>query len=241
MRLEVGGGRSQVGRSDQPAHPPACHRIGLGDAVHHDAPLGHAGAEHRQRPGLGVVVDEVLVDLVGQHPQPVLLDPGADGPDLVGGVDRPGRVGRRDEEQHLGLRGASSLELLDGDLVVVGLVGDHRDRDAAGELDRLGVRRPVRRRDDHLVAGVEHRGERLVDGLLPAVGDDDLAGLHGVPAVAQRLVGDRLLELGQAAGRGVAVVLRVAAGLNSGLDDVVGSREVGLARPRSRSPGGPRP
>ena len=56
-----------------------------------------------------------------------------------------------------------------------------------------------------------------------------LARLDGVPAVAQRLLGDRLLELGQAAGGRVAVVLGVAAGVDRGLDDVVGRREVRLA------------
>ena len=215
--------------ADHPAHPPAGHRVGLGDPVDDHAVVGELGAEHRHRAGLHAVVGEVLVDLVGEHPEVVLLDPGADGPDLVGGVDGAGRVRRGDEQQHLGALGARRLELLDGDLVVLGLVGEHLDGHAAGQLDGLGVRRPVRRGDDHLVARVEHRGERGVDRLLAAVGDQHLARLDGETAVAQRLLGDRLLQLGEAAGRGVAVVLRVAAGVDGGLDDVVGRREVGLA------------
>ena len=78
------------------------------------------------------------------------------------------------------------------------------------ERDRLGVGGPVRRREEHLVAGVEERGEGVVDGVLAAVGDEHLAGLHVEAGVAQRLDGDGLLQLGQAAGRRVLVVLRVA-------------------------------
>ena len=128
VRLQVGGGLDQVGRADHPADPPAGHRVGLGDAVDDDAVVGEERAEHRHRAGVDAVVDEVLVDLVGQHPQLVVLDPLADGPDLVGGVDGAGGVGRRDEQQHLGALGARGLELLDGDLVVLGLVGEHLHR-----------------------------------------------------------------------------------------------------------------
>ena len=229
MRLEVGRGGHEVLGADHPADPPAGHGVGLGDAVDDHAVVEEVGAQHRQRAGLDAVVDEVLVDLVGQRPEVVVLDPATDRADLVGGVDGAGRVGRRDEQQHLGARRARGLELLDGDLVALGLVGQHGHRHAAGQLDRLGVRRPVRRRDDHLVARVDHGRERLVDRLLAAVGDDHLARLDGVAAVAQRLLRDRLLQLGQAAGGGVAVVLGVAAGVDGGLDDVVGRREVGLA------------
>ena len=125
------------------------------------------------------------------------------------------------------VRAASSCSTRDA--VAGGLVGDDVDRHTAREPDRLGVGGPVRRRDDDLVARVEDRGERLVDRLLAAVGHQDLGRLDLVAGVAQRLRGDRGLELGQPAGRRVAVVLRVAAGLDRGLDDVVGRREVGLA------------
>ena len=81
----------------------------------------------------------------------------------------------------------------------------------------------------HLVARVAQRGERRVHRVLAAVGDEHLAGRAVEPAVALGLDGDRLLQLGQAAGRRVAVVLGVAAGRDGGLDDVVGRREVGLA------------
>src|SRR4029079_4382976 len=118
------------------------------------------------------------------------------------------------------------LQLLDGDPVAGRLVGDDLHRDTAGQPDRLRVRGPVRRRDDDLVARVEDRGEGLVDRLLAAVGHQDLGRVDLVAGVAQRLRGDGGLQLGEAAGRRVAVVLRVRAGLDGGLDDVVRGREV---------------
>ena len=103
-RLDVGGGRDGVGRPDQPSHPPAGHGVGLGHAVHHQAPVGQLGHQHRHGVVLGAAVDEVLVDLVGQHPQAPLDGPAPDRLDLARRVDGPGRVGRRDEEEHLGPR-----------------------------------------------------------------------------------------------------------------------------------------
>ena len=200
-----------------------------------------SGTTRGQRGELRVAVDQVLVDLVGQHPQAVLDGPAADRLDVARAVDRAGRVGRGDEEHDLRPLRAGRLQLLDGDAVAGGLVGDDLDRDTAGEPDRLGVGRPVRRRDDDLVARVEDRGEGLVDGLLAAVGDQDLGGVDLVAGVAQRLGGDRGLQLGQAAGRRVAVVLRVAAGLDRGLDDVVRASGSPARRRRSRSPDARRP
>ena len=87
---------------------------------------------------------------------------------------------------------------------------------------------------EHLVARVEQRGEGVVDGVLAAVGDEHLAGRHVEPGVAQRLGRDGLLQLGQAAGRRVPVVLRVAAGLDGGLDDVGRASGSRARRRRSR-------
>ena len=91
------------------------------------------------------------------------------------------------------------------------LVGQHRHRHAAGELDRLGIRGPERRGHDHFVARIAQRRERVVDGLLAAVGDEHLRGGHLVARVALGLDRERLAQFGQARRRRVAVVLRVAA------------------------------
>ena len=115
----------------------------------------------------------------------------ADRAHLVRRVDRAGRVGRRAEQQHLGARRPRGLELLDGDQVALVLAGEDLDRHAAGQRDRLGVRGPVRRGQQHLVARVHHRREGLVDRLLAAVGDQHLLRGDLVAGVAQGLGGDR--------------------------------------------------
>ena len=110
--------------------------------------------------------------------------------------------------------------------------GPHGDDDGhtAGERDRLGVGRPVRRGQQHLVARVEQRGEGLVDGLLAAVGDEHLRRGDLEAGVAQRLRGDRLAQLREARGGRVAVVARIGAGGLGGRDHGGRGGEVRLAR-----------
>ena len=151
-----------------------------------------------------------------------------DGLDLFGGGHRTGRVGRRAPQQHLRALGARGLELLDGDAVALVLGRHDVDRHAAGELHGLRVRGPVGRGEQDLVARVEQGREGLVDRLLAAVGDQHLARGDVEAAVALGLGGDRVLELRQPPGGGVAVVHGVLAGRRSGLDDRGGRGEVGL-------------
>ena len=52
-------------RHDRVAQPPAGHRVGLGEAVEDDRPLGHA-RQRRDRDVLRAVVQDPAVDLVGE-------------------------------------------------------------------------------------------------------------------------------------------------------------------------------
>ena len=93
-------------------------------------------------------------------------------------VHRAGRVARRHEEHRLRAGRAGRLELrrsLTRKPCCLG--GGQHDRHPVGERDDLGVGRPVRRGEQHLVARVEQGLERVVHGLLAAVGDEHLAGL----------------------------------------------------------------
>ena len=65
--------------------------------------------------------------------------------------------------------------------------------------------------------------------MLAAVGDEHLRRRALVAAVAQRLGGDRLAQLGQPGSGRVAVVARIGARRHGGGDDVLRRREVGLA------------
>ncbi len=229
VALEVGGGLYDVVGADEPADAPAGHGVGLGDAVDDEALLGDLGHEGGHGGELVVAVDEVLVDLVGDDPHAVLDGPAPDGGDLVGGVDRSGGVVGADEEQHFGARGAGGFELVDGDFEPGGVVGVDDDGHSPGERDGFGVGRPIRGGADDLVARIAQRREGGVDGVLAAVGDEHLGGVDGDAGVAEGLGGDRLAQLGQAAGGCVAVVAHFGAGGDGRLDDVVGGGEVGFA------------
>jgi hypothetical protein len=177
---------------------------------------------------LVVAVDEMFVDLVGDDPDVVLHGPLADGFDLVSRIDSAGRVRRRHEHERLGLVCASSFELVDRRPEAVGRGGEHRHGDTASEGDGLRIRGPIGSREDHFVAGVQQRGEGVVDRMLAAVGHQDVGRRALEAAVAQGLGGKCFLELGLAADGAVFVVDRVAAGFDRGLDDVGRRREVGL-------------
>jgi len=150
------------------------------------------------------------------------------GLDVVAGIHRARRVGRRHEHEKLRARRARRLELLDGDLEASLLCRLEDNRRRAREPDRFGVRRPVRRGQQRLVTLVEQREQGVVHGVLAAVGHEHLRGRHLVPRIASGLRGDRLSQLGKPGDRAVLVVLRIAAGFRGSLDDVGRCREVRL-------------
>ena len=93
----------------------------------------------------------------------------------------------------------------------------------------LGIRRPVRRRQQHLVARVAEHLERVVDGVLAAVGHEHLLGRAVEARIPLGLVRDRRAQLGQPGVGRVVVVPGLRHGRDGGLDDGAGRREVGLA------------
>ena len=185
--------------------------------------------DDRHRDVLRAVVDQVLVDLVGDHPDPALDGPPADRLDLLRRVDRAGGVGRRVEQQHLGAVGGGGLELLDRDQVAGRLVGDHRHRHAAGERDRLRVGGPVRRR----AAAPRHRGRAAwrTPGRRPACRRWSPAPGRRRPRSPSHAGSSRRPLRAAPAGRasGCSGGCRVGASGDRGLDDRVGGGEVRFA------------
>ena len=176
-------------------------------------------------------VDEVLVDLVGHHPQVVLHRPAPDGGDLGAGCRRR-RSGcwatRRAGSWWRSCGPLSRASTVRWNPAVLG--GGDVHRHPAGQGDGLGVGRPVRGGDEDLVAGVAQGGEGLVDGLLGPVGDEHLGGRDLVARVApwswpppppSARAGRRSACSGGWPGS--------PAGLDGRLHDVGGRREVGLA------------
>ena len=125
------------------------------------------------------VVGELLVDLVGDEEQVVLLGEGADGLQLLLGIDGAGGVVRRAEEDGARARGQLLFELGDvGEVeAVLGLGGHRHDLQAAlrGVAAVVGVEGLG---DDDLVAGVGDGVEGEGDGLAAAGGDDDILDLQ---------------------------------------------------------------
>jgi hypothetical protein len=107
-------------------------------------------------------------------------------------VDDAGGVGRRDEQQRPSAVGHGRVQLVDRDPEAGRVVGGQHHRHSPGQADRLGVRRPERRRQQHLVAGIEQHGEGSEDRVLAAVGHQHLRALHVVAGVALGLGGDGL-------------------------------------------------
>ncbi len=240
MGLQVRGGLDDVLRSDHPADPPAGHGVRLGHPVDHDAGVRDLRHLHGHRGEQRVAVDEVLVDLVGDDPDPLLRGPLADRSDLIGGVDGPGRVGGGDEDEQLGVGGQCFVEVGHRYAVPRVLCGGDDHRHAAGQPDRLRVGGPVGRGQQCLVAGVEQRGEGVVERLLAAVGHEHLVRVDVVVGVPLGLRGDGVTQCRKAAGGRVPVHGGVLAGGPGSLDDVVRGREVGFARAESddRAPRG---
>ena len=230
MALEVRRCLDHVVRSDHPSDAPARHGIGLGDAVDDDALVGQVGHERRHRGELVRSVGEVFVDLVGDDPDAVFDRPLSDRLDGGRRIHGTRRVVGADEEQRLRSPCTDLLELVDRDLeAALGVrVDDHRY--AAGQRDRLGIRRPVRGRADDLVARIAQGGERGVHRMLATVRDEHLRPQAVEPGVALGLVRDRLFQLGKATSWRVPVVAHLGTGGDRGIDDVLRGREVGLTR-----------
>ena len=119
------------------------------------------------------------------------------------GVHRAGRVARAVDHHHSGfwrdrrfqLRGGHPEALLDARL--------HDHRLAFGDEHDVGIGYPVRRGNDHLVAGVDHRQREVEETLLAAAGNQDLLRRVVQPVVALELRDDGLFERRRAADGGV--------------------------------------
>ena len=210
------------------ADAPARHRVGLGHAVDDDGALLKLGAERCDGHMLRAVVDQVLVNLVRDDGQVMADGDVSDGLQLLTGVDEA--VGVVGGVEHDGARavGDGGLDLLGRELEAVFLLRLHGHGHAARHDDQLGVADPVGAGDDHLVALVQQRLERVEQRMLRAVGHHDLLRLIGQPVVAQQLVAHGLSQLHHARCGRIARHAAVQCVLG-GAADVLGRVKVRLA------------
>ena len=197
----------------------------LGTGDHHPAGAVAADAVGLRQPGEGqaqhvvagerrgvvvhgVLEQDLLVDLVGHDHE--LVPPGDVDESLDGllAVDRAGRVVGVDDDQGVGVLGDLGLDVGQVGVPVVVLVAAVVDRGAAGEGDRAGPQRVVRRRHEDLVAVVDEGLEHHRDQLGDAVADVDVLDADLAQPVRLVVVHDRGARRPDALRVGVALRLR---------------------------------
>src|SRR4029453_8069945 len=95
--------------------------------------------ERRERDELEPVVDELLVDLIGEDDQVWMADHHIwEGFELLRRIRVAGRIAWAVEDQHLGARADGGLKLIGRDLEPVFLLPPDDLDDAAGQLYLLG-------------------------------------------------------------------------------------------------------
>ena len=173
---------------------------------------------------LGVVVEDLVVDLVGEQQQ-LMLARQIDhlGEDFAA-VDGAGRVVGVDHDQRLGALGDLRLQVGDVRLPVLRLVAQVMHGCAARQRGRGRPQRVVRRRDQHLIAVVEQGLQRHRDQLGHPVAQVDVVDVEPGEALDQLVAGDHRAPGGQDALR-VGVPLGVRQGLDHVAHDHVGRLE----------------
>ena len=173
-------------------------------------------------------VDQLLIDLVGDHDQ-VVTD-GDVGQALQGliGLHHAGGVAGGVDNQHAGLIGDEALQLLEVDLEVVLLPQLVADRNSTEEVGHVDVVEPHGIGNQNLVAGVEEGGYRGVGALAHADGHQDLVGGVVHVVVPLELFGNGLAQLRGTIVRGVEHVAPADAVISGILNDL-GGIEVGAA------------
>ena len=152
------------------------HPVRLGQAV--EGQGQHVGRHRRQRDVLGVVVEDLVVDLVGEQQQLVLARQIGHLLEDFAAVHRAGRVVRVDDDDRLGAVGDLGLQIGDVGRPALGLVAQVVHRGSAGQRRRRRPQRIVRRRDQHLVAVVEQRLQRHGDQFGDTVAQIDVVDVE---------------------------------------------------------------
>ena len=218
-----------VGGGGDIADTPAGHGIGLGHAVDEQGAGLDLLPQGGQAGELLVVIGQAVVDLVGQDIQVVVHAHLGDALQLAAAVHHAGGVAGVVQDHALGFGGDGGGELLGGDLKVLGLGGVDDHGHAAYHADQLDIADPIGGGEDHLVPRVDQGAQGHIDACLRAVGHGDVLEVIVQPAVGLQPLADGLAQLHGAHAGGIAGIV-VADGLDTGLLDVVGGGEIGLAR-----------
>src|SRR3989442_5309565 len=212
-------------RGDEPAEPPAGHRVGLREAVHGNSAIEHA-LQGCGRDVLALVQD-LLVDLVAHTREVVVRREVREAAHFGPRIHRASGIRRRVEDDQPGPRGDRLCDRLRRRDESVLVCRADRHGLCTRESHHRGVGHPAGIRDERFVPGVEEGHERHEERVLRRR-DDHVLGLRGNPILPLRLLRNRLAQLADSGG---GRVLRVAVveRLLRRFDDVCGRREIRLA------------
>ncbi len=150
------------------------------------------------------------------------------GDDQLSRPHRAGGVVGGVEDHRLRAAGDGSGHLLRGGQKEICRISVDKNRNAARHADHFSVADPIRRGQNHLVAGVQDGLQRVIKHLLGACAHDDLPRVIAQPLLSQDMIGNRLAQLRDAAYVGITGFTGFQR-LDCGLADVLGRIKIRLA------------
>ena len=145
LGLDLRHRRDQRVRPRPVADAPSRHAVGLREPVHGQGALVQIGRNLRHRRERPAAVDDVLVDVVGEHPHAGMPSQHLGKPlQIARRVDGPGRVAGVVQDQPLRSRGNRALELLRRQPESARGVGGDRHRGPAREQGHVRITHPER-------------------------------------------------------------------------------------------------
>ena len=188
--LDVVGGRLLVARHRHPAGAVTAGAVALRQRV--EGEREHVLRQARDRRVLGAVVQNLVIDLVGEDHQAVLARDGDELLEQFVGVQRAGGVVRVDHDDALGGRRDLAADVVDVGHPAVGLVAHVVHRRAAGQRRARRPQRIVRRGHQQFVALVEERVGGQRDQFARAVAQVDVVERDALHALLLGVVHHRL-------------------------------------------------
>jgi len=141
---------------------------------------------------LGTFVQHLVVHLVGVDRQVMLAGDVDDFAQQVIGIQRTGRVVRVDQHDRLGMGVDLAADIVEIWQPALGLIAQVVLGRPAREADRRGPQGIIRRRDQHLVTGIEQRVHRHDDQFRNAIADVNVVQRHTLDTLLLGVMHDRL-------------------------------------------------
>ena len=132
---------------------------------------------------LGIVVNEFLVNFVGQNVNVLAAGDLDNCLQFFAGVNRPGWIARSVHDQHLRSRRHRVFKIFRTHFPIIPFHRRHDHRFGADQAHHVGITDPVGRGNDHFIAGLTRGQNRVVTGVLGSVADH-----HLTRAISQSVV-----------------------------------------------------